>query len=139
MSTFINMAEHAYNIKLTDSASQILAFNFIEGIKNPHVKNKLRPFQIKNLKDIFGHAIQEYQKQKIRVVDFRESSKSKAILNCDINAIKGNNCFKYGSETHFIKDCPLNKDDINTQQRKQYNEQSNTTTSVAQMTMPLNH
>ena len=119
MAKFGGMAEHAYSIKPTASASQILVSNFIEGIQNLHVKNKLRSFQIKNLKEIFCHVIQEYQKQKIRALDFGENSKSDAILNCDINAIKGNNCFKYGSDTHFIKDCPLN-------------------TTIAHLTMPLN-
>ena len=57
---FSDMAEHAYNIKLTDSSSQILASNFIEGIKNPHVKNKLKSFQIKNLKKKFS---QQQRKQ----------------------------------------------------------------------------
>ena len=47
---FGDMAEHAYNIKPTYGASQILASNFIEAVKNPHVKNKLRSYQIKNLK-----------------------------------------------------------------------------------------
>ena len=67
---FGDMAEHAYSIKATDSASVILASNFIEGVQNPHVKNKLRSYQVKTLKDIFGHAIQEEQKQKIRALDF---------------------------------------------------------------------
>ena len=35
---FGDMAEHAYNIKPTDGASQILASSFIEGVQNPHVK-----------------------------------------------------------------------------------------------------
>ena len=67
---FSDMAEHAYIIKSTDSASVILASNFIDVVQNPHVKNKLRSYQIKNLKDIFGHPIQEDQKQKIRALDF---------------------------------------------------------------------
>ena len=67
---FGDMAEHAYSIKATDSSSVILAFNFIEGVQNPHVKNKLSSYQVKNLKDTFGHAIQEDQKQKIRALDF---------------------------------------------------------------------
>ena len=61
---FGDMAKHAYGIKPTDSARQILASNFIGGIWNPHVRNKLRSFQIKNLKEIFGHVIQEDHKQK---------------------------------------------------------------------------
>ena len=52
---FGDMAEHAYSIKATDSASVILASNFIEGVQNPHVKNKLRSYQVKNLKDILAH------------------------------------------------------------------------------------
>ena len=49
---FGDMADHAYSIKATNSASVILASNFIEGVQNPHVKNKLRSYQVKNLKDI---------------------------------------------------------------------------------------
>ena len=56
---FGDLAEHAYNIKATNDASAILASNFIEDVQNPHIKNKLRSYQVKNLKDIFGHAIQE--------------------------------------------------------------------------------
>ena len=51
---FGDIAECAYSIKPTDSASQSLAYNFIEGIQNPHVKNKLRSFQIKNLKEFLA-------------------------------------------------------------------------------------
>ena len=76
---------------------KILAFNFIEGVQNYYVKNNLRSYQVKNLEDIFGHAIHEDQKQKIRVLDFRVSSKPESILNCDINAIKEKACFKCGS------------------------------------------
>ena len=36
---FSDMVEHAYSIKATDSASVILASNFIEGVQKPHVKN----------------------------------------------------------------------------------------------------
>ena len=49
-----DMAEHAYSIKPTDGASQILASSFIEGVQNPHVKNKLRSYQIENLKKYLG-------------------------------------------------------------------------------------
>ena len=58
---FGDMAEYAYSIKATDRASVILASNFIEGVQNSHVKNKLRSYQVKNLKDILGNAIQEDQ------------------------------------------------------------------------------
>ena len=66
---FGDMVEHAYSIKATDGASVILASNFNGGVQNPHVQNKLRSCQVKNLKDIFGHAVQEDQKQKIRALD----------------------------------------------------------------------
>ena len=37
-------------------------------------------------------------------------SSSQASAQCDINAIKGSGCYKCGSNDHFIKDCPLNRD-----------------------------
>ena len=53
-------------------------------IWNPHVKNKLRPFQIKNLKEMFWPCdTREDQKQKIRALDFGGSSKSVTIVNYD--------------------------------------------------------
>ena len=72
---FGDMAEHVYSIKATNSTSAILASNFIEGVQNLHVKNRLRSYQVKNLQHIFGHAIQEDQKQKITVLDFGLSPK----------------------------------------------------------------
>ena len=39
---FGEMTEHAYNIKATNSASAILASNFIKGVQNPYIKYKLR-------------------------------------------------------------------------------------------------
>ena len=112
-----DMAEHAYNIRPTDDSSQLLASQFIEGIQNPHVKNKLRSFQIKNLKQIFGFAIQADQKQKTRAIDFGESSNTPTIAECDILAIKSNTCFKCGRDQHYIKDCPLNKSGNGSYQR----------------------
>ena len=94
---FGDMAEHAYSIKPTESAIIILASNFIEGVQNPHVKIKLKFYQVKNMKDIFGHAIHEDQKQKIWVLDFGVNSKPESMLNCNINAVKEKASFKYGS------------------------------------------
>ena len=115
---FGDMAGHAYSFKPTDSASIILASNSFEGVQNPHVKNKLRSYQVKNLKDIFGHAIHEEQKQKIRTLDFGVSSKRAPILNYTINAIKDKACFMCVSEGHFIKDCPLTQQENVTQKSK---------------------
>ena len=106
---FGDMAEHAYSIKPTDSASIILGSHFIEGVQNPHIKNKMRSSQVKNMKDIFGHTIQEDKKQKIRALDFMVSHKPDPIPNCSSNAIQGKACFKQGSKDHFIKDCPLSQ------------------------------
>ena len=51
-------------LKPPDTASIILGSNFIEGVQSPHVKNKLRSYQVKNMKDIFGQAIHKDQRQK---------------------------------------------------------------------------
>ena len=105
---FGDMAEHPYSIKATDSASVILASNFTEGVQKPHVKNKLRSYQVKNLIAIFGHTTQEDQKQKIRALDFGVAPhfETTTTTNCSINAIRDKGCFKCGSEAYFVKDCP---------------------------------
>ena len=105
ISKFTDLVEHAYTLSPTDPASKILATNFTEGIKNPHIKNKLRSHKISNLQDIFKFALEEDQKQKIRALGFEV--KPDTIAHCDIQAIKGNNCYKCGNEGHFIKNCPL--------------------------------
>ena len=83
----------------------ILASNFIEGIINPYIKNKLRSCKISNLQDIFKFALEEDEKQKIRALDFK--TKCDTIAHCKIQAIKGKNYYKCGNEGHFIKDCHL--------------------------------
>ena len=78
-------------------------------------------------KDFLNLAIKEDQKQKIRELDFGNSTPQETIAHCDVNAIKGNGCYKCGSNDHCIKDCPLNGDIGNTynsssnSQQKQYN------------------
>ena len=125
---FGDMAEHAYSIKPTNGASQLSVSNFIEGVQNPHFKNKLRSYQIKNLKEIFGHAFHEDQKQMIRALDLSVNSKSKSILNCDINVIKEKACFKCGIDSNFIKDCLLSKQNTNIPHGKYTNHNTNTST-----------
>ena len=134
------MAEHAYSIKPMNGTSIVLASNFIEGVQNPDVKHKLRSYQVKNLKDIFGHAIHEDQKQKIRALDFGVSSKPDPILNCTINAIKDKACFKCSSEGHLIKDCPLSQQDNMAQKNKYtYHRTDNNSNSRTDKVMePLN-
>ena len=105
ISKFSDLVEHAYTLTPTDPASMILASNFIEGIMNPYIKNKLRSCKIATLQDIFKFALEKDQKQKIRALD--SEAKPDTIAHCDIQAIKGNNCYKCGNEGHFITDCPL--------------------------------
>ena len=92
ISKFSDLVGHAYTLTPTDPASMILASNFIEGIMNPHIKNKLRSCKISNLQDIFKFAIEEDQKQKIRALDFE--AKPDTIAHCDIQAIKGSTCLQ---------------------------------------------
>ena len=93
-----------------------MASDFIEGTQNPHVKNKLRSYQIKNLKE----------KQKLRALNFGVKYNPETLLHCDINAIKVNTCIKCGGDNHFIKDCPITKDDTNIQHKKSSNYQNDT-------------
>ena len=109
ISEFSTLMEHAHGIRPTDPKSKILASNFIDGIQIPYIKNKLRMQDSANLSALYGFAIKEDQKQKIRELDFGSSS-PQASAQCDINAVKGSGCFKCGSNDHFIKDCPLSRE-----------------------------
>ena len=94
-----------------DTTSAILASNFINGIQNPYIKNKLRSYTTQNLSELYSFALKEDQKQKIRELAFgTNSSQQQTIAYCDINAIKGSGCYKCGNDEHFIKDCPQNRD-----------------------------
>ena len=44
-------------------------------------------------------AIKEDQKQKIRELDFGNSTPQETIAHCDVNGIKGNGCYKCASKT----------------------------------------
>ena len=77
-----------------------------------------------NLSALYRFAIKEDQGQKIRELDFGKSS-SQASAQCDVNAIKGSGCYKCGSNDHFIKGCPLNREkdrDLTHGQQKHYND-----------------
>ena len=108
ISEFSSLMEHAHGIKPTDPKSKILASNFIDGIQNPYIKNKLRMQDPDNLSALYRYTIREDQRQKIRELDFGSSS-SQASAQC-INAIKGSICYKCGGNDHFIKDCPLHRE-----------------------------
>ena len=74
ISKFSDLVELAYTLTPTDQASMNLASNFIKGIMNPYIKNKLRSCKISNLQDIFKFALEEDQKQKTRALDFETKS-----------------------------------------------------------------
>ena len=62
---FGDMVEHAYRIKPTNGASQILASNFIEGVQNLHVKKELRSYQIKIRKRYLGMPSKRIKNRKL--------------------------------------------------------------------------
>ena len=125
ISEFTDLVEHAHQIKPSDSGSHLLATQFIQGISNLYIKSRLRFLisqnQLHSLSELFGFALQEDKKQKIRELDFGKNE-----TNIDINAIKGKGCFKCGSEDHYIKNCPHNKD--NGHNDNGHNNPSNTQT-----------
>ena len=104
ISEFTTILEHAHDIRPSDSKSTILASTFIDGIQNPYIRNKLRSCDVQNLSELYGLAIKEDQKQKIRELDFGNSTPQETIVHCDVNAIKENGCYKCGSNDHYIKD-----------------------------------
>ena len=53
ISKFSDLVEHAYTLTLHRSSKHDSGNNYTEGIKNAHIKNKLRSFKISNLLDIF--------------------------------------------------------------------------------------
>ena len=114
ISEFTTIMEHAHDIRPSDSKSTILASTFIDGIQNPYITNKLRSHNVQNLSELYGLAIKEDQKQRIRDLDFGNTTPQETIAHCDVNAIKGTGCYKCGSNDHYIKNCPLNRDIGNT-------------------------
>ena len=130
ISEFTTIMEHAHDIRPSDSKSTILASTFIDGIQNPYIRNKLRSHNVQNLSELYGLAIKEDQKQRIRDLNFGNTTPQETIAHCDVNAIKGTGCYKCGSNDHYIKDCPLSRDIGNTynsssnSQQKQYNAYS---------------
>ena len=84
ISEFTSIMDHAHSIKPTDTASAILASNFIDGIQSPHIKNKLRSYTTQNMSELYGFALKEDQKQKIRELDFdTNSSQKQTTVHCE--------------------------------------------------------
>ena len=71
---FTSIMEHVHDIRPSDSKSTILASTFIDGIQNPYIRNKLRSYNVQNLSELYGLVIKEDQKQKIRELDFGNST-----------------------------------------------------------------
>ena len=74
ISEFTTIMEHTHDIRPSDSKSTILASTFIDGIQNPYIKNKLRTYNVRNLSELYGLAIKEDRKQKIRDLNFGNST-----------------------------------------------------------------
>ena len=63
---FTELAEHAHNIKPSQTGSQILAATFLEEIENPYTRFKLRSKSGNTLNDFYTLAVEEEEKQKIK-------------------------------------------------------------------------
>ena len=111
ISKFTSLTRHAYNVDPSTPQTEMLILPFIDSFQNSFLKSKIRLRNSKTLSDIFQHALEEDTRQKARAVDFGELTSSN-ITQFDINAIRDNRCYKCGKDGHFIKDCPLNQDQI---------------------------
>ena len=73
---------------------------------SPHIRNKLRSCKAQSLKDVFSQAILENQKQKWRALDF-ETPMADSIAHCEVNAIRSLSCYRCGSTSHLVRECPM--------------------------------
>ena len=55
---------------------------------------------------MFSQAILEDQKQKLRALDF-ETPRVDSIVHCEVNAIRKPNCYRCGSTSHLVRECPM--------------------------------
>ena len=106
ISKFANLVEHAYGLSSTAHHGFILPSTFIEGIMSPHIRNKLMSCKTQSLKDVFSQSILEDQKQKLSTLDF-ETPKADSIAHCGVNAIRSLSCYRCGSTSHLVRECPM--------------------------------
>ena len=94
ISKFTSLTRHAYNVDPSTPQTEMLILPFIDSLQNPFIKSKIRLRNSKTLYDIFLHALEEDTRQKVRAVDFGETTSSN-ITQCDyiINAIRDNKCY----------------------------------------------
>ena len=117
------MAEHAHNIKPSQTGSQILASTFLGGLENPYTRFKLRSKSGNTLDDFFTLAIKEEEKQKIRALDFKDAENSTGKV-AEIHVMQSKTCFNCGSPEHFAKKCHKARH-IQNNGKKQYNTSYN--------------
>ena len=77
ISELTTILEHAHDSMPSDSKSTVLASTFIDGVQNPYIRNKLRSYNVQSLSELYGLAIKEDQKQKIRELDFGNTTPKK--------------------------------------------------------------
>ena len=116
ISEFTDLLEQAHSLTPADSASGVMTSFFINGIKNPWVKNPLRNKDASSLQEMFKLALREENKQKIRDQDFgkfdhkparnnAESVFEISIHELECNAISGKGCYNCGDPGHIAMYC----------------------------------
>ena len=125
ISKFANLVEYAYGLSLTVQGSFILVSTFIEGIMSPHIRNKLRSCKAESLKDVFSQAILEDQQQKLRALDF-ETPRADSIAHCEVSAIRSLGCYRCGSTSHLVRECPMPAEPPQAPTNNRVNQNGNT-------------
>ena len=135
---FGNMAEHAYSIKATNSASVIWPLISLRVYKTLMLK-QAKVLSGQEPERHIWSCYPEGPKTKDQGTGFGLCPKLETMPNCSINAIRDKGCFKCGSADHFVKDCPLSQPD-NMAQKGHYTDcknANNTNSTTDKVMEPL--